>query len=344
MDLVGRVLTSYFPKDSIAFISAYYDSSYKNYHDIINKRKNYRIIISTNIIEQGININKEYKNFVIEPGQSITNLIQRMGRIGRGLKDTSVVYVCLSSGFSTPNEQVKTIDDAYELFKKMNYRSNSSIPKPFGIGVYIGLLIEKLTPLAERVILKNLYGYENRSLNAGIYSLKNVEETFSNIEGLKKIMRNCFPEIIEIREWFERYKTTIYNFIADESDKVKLIDYDYDLEDNFLRTEYNQTWINKNKEILGISTEGLIVGEFNKKPNYEFEVRVLNMPDGVRKMRYADIVFQAKKEIISELERMLEETYCEENEKMDTLKNDLISIVRETAGLERLKLEVINEG
>lgn len=344
VDRVGKILTSHFPKDSIAFISAYYDTSYIKYHEIKNEKKDYRIILSTNIIEQGININKEYQNFVIEMGQSLSNLVQRMGRVGRGIKETSKVFICLPSGFSTPNQEVRTIDDAYELFRKMNYGKNSPVPNSFGIGVYIGLLIEKLTPYAEKVILENLLGYQNKRLSAGIYSYKNVVETFSNREGLKKIKKNCFPEIIEIKEWFDDYKNTIYNFIADESQKVKLIDTDYDLQDNFLRTEYSEIWINKNKEIIGHSEDGLFVGEFNTKPNYDFEVKVLNMPDGVRIMRYADIAFQAKKEIMSEFEKILEEDLCEENEKMELLKKDLISIVRETAGLERLKLEVTDEG
>lgn len=341
VDSVGKILSDYYPEESIAFISAYYDSSYTNYYKIKNDQKDYRIIISTNIIEQGININKKYKNFLIESGQSANNLIQRLGRVGRGCVENSLVYVSLSSGFRTPDESVETIEDAYNLFKKMNYGKSSPIPKPFGVGVYIGLLLEKLTPLANGIILKNLRDYKNEAILAGLYSIINVEETFSNNDGLKKIRKNCFHEIIEIKEWFENYKSTIYSFIAVESKKIKVTD--YELEDNFLKTEYGYTWIKKNKKILGVSVDGIIVGQFNSKPNYDFDVRVSNLPEGERRMRYPDIAFQAKKVIMEELEKLLEEIYCEENEKMQVLKKNILSIVRETAGVERVKMEVIDE-
>lgn len=342
VDAIGKILTSYYPQESVAFISAYYDSTYASYLEIKNEQQSYRIIISTNIIEQGININKKYKNFIIEPGQSINNLIQRLGRVGRGSIESSLVYICLSSGFKTPDESVQTIEDAYCLFKKMNYGKSMPIPKPFGIGVYVGLLLERMTPLAQDIILKNLKNYENKAIMAGIFSLKNVEEIFKNKEGLNKISKNCFPEIIEIKKWFENYKSTIYSFIASNSEKIKVID--YELDDNFLRTEYSYIWIKKNKEIIVNSSEGIVVGKFNTKPNYDFEVKVFNLPDGERILRYSEIAFKAKIIIMEELQEMLNEIYCEENEKIQRLRKDIISIINETAGLERLKMEVISEG
>ena len=344
VDQVGKFLIGVYPKDSIAFISAYYDPYYRSYNDIKNEKKEYRIIISTNIIEQGININKKYTNFIIEPGQSVSNLIQRLGRVGRGNEEASNVYVCLPSGFNTPDEDVQNIEQAYNLFKKMNYGTATTKPKAFGVGVYIGFLLEKLSFLAADKIFRNLINYKNDAIMAGIYSVKNIEDTFSNEEGLKIIRKKCFSEIMDIKKWFDNYRETLFTFINEDSKKMNIIDYDDStLEDNFLRTEYSLIWIMKNKVILNISDDGAIVGGFNEKPNYDFKVRVLNLPDGSRIIPYPEVAFRSKGIIMETLNQIMNDMGCEENEKMQKLKNAIISVVRETAGIERLKLEVIDE-
>lgn len=86
---------------------------------------------------------------------------------------------------------------------------------------------------------------------------------------------------------------------------------------------------------------GYTVGPFNNKVNYDFEVKIKNMPDGSRTMNYKDIAFSAKTEIMTEIKNMLDDGSYEENERMECLKNDIISIIRETAGIERLKMEVL---
>lgn len=340
---VEKILESRYSKDEIAIISAYHDPSYSSYSKSLENDSNLRIIISTNIIEQGINIDKQYTNFIIEPGLSINNTIQRIGRVGRGISSQSKIYFCLESGFLPPDAQGDTIDDIYNAFRAMAFPKRVQPPNPFGIGVYLSILLERLSGLAQSKIYGNLQGYGNKKVLAGLYSCRNVDETFSNDDGVRTIRRNCVPEIMTIKKWWPVYKKTIYNFISDQSQKVNLTDEEYDFEDNFLKTEYDEIWINKNKDILSITDKGYVVGAFNKKPRYDFNIAIQNLPDGQRKMPYSEIAFSAKRTIMDDIKALVEGNYCVGNDKIELLIKDILSVVKETAGLERLKLEVIND-
>ena len=340
VDAVGKLLVNKYPRSDIAFISAYYDPSYKNYKKILEDENSYRIVVSTNIIEQGINLSNQFTNFVIEPGNSLSNLKQRIGRVGRGNEKQSVVYLCIPALSQSIEIKDNTIDEIFNVFNGMNFKEAITISAVHKVGVYLFMLSQKLTPLAQKIILDNVFSYNNKELTAGILACKNVEETLTNREGMKIIKRNFIPEIFSISKWWNNYKKTIYSFIPIGSDKLDVIDVNYNFDENFLRTQYNQVWLAKNKEILQASKKGVIVASFNSKPNYDFLVKVKNLPDGDKILLYKDIAFSARKDIIDQIKSILNQSDYESNSKIERLVNNILSVTKDTAGLERLELEV----
>ncbi len=340
IDKVINLLVSKYGKEEIGLVSAYYDPLHKTYQSTKQHDNKFRIIVSSNIIEQGINLSREYINFLIEAGSSANSLVQRIGRVGRGVETESKVILCFGGGMQTTQKNIETMDDLIAFIYKLNYGKDSYSPTSFGIGVYVSLFIDKLTTKAGEAILSNIIEYDNKKINAGIYSCKNVNDTLTNREGLKIIKRNCLREIFKVSTWWEKYKDSFYNFIPSQAGKVSVVDEDYIFEGNFLKTKYDEIWINKNKEILERTGEQFVVGKFNRKPNYDFEVIVENTPLGSKKMKYKDIAFSARKDILEDIKGQLENLLCLSNDKIQTLINNIISCTKETAGLERLALEI----
>lgn len=344
IDKIGKILNSNYPNDNIVFISAYYDPSYANYNEIRFTNKVPRIIVSSNIVEQGINIRKEYQNFIIEPGMTPDNTTQRLGRVGRGQLKESNVYLCFPSKLQSFGHNVNSMDILIEILKSLQYSKRIPEPTCFGIGVYVTFLIEKLGNHAREIVFNNIINYDNKTLNAGIYSCRNVNRTLDDEIGRNKIKSNCILQINKIYNWWKHYRDTIYDFIPSQADKVDVLDTDIQFSTNTLSTKYDRLWIHKNKNIIERNSEGYIVGNFTDKPNYDFYVLIKNIPTGgTAPLKYKDIAFKSWKHITEEVNKALENSKCPDNEKIQILIRNIKECTRETAGIERLIMEVIND-
>ncbi|MGP6206918.1 type I-D CRISPR-associated helicase Cas3' [Cuniculiplasma sp. SKW3] len=340
IERVGQVLSKELRDEEYGLLAAYYDPDYHFYKATKEINSNLRIVVSSNVIEQGININPSFSNFIIEPGVGSENLIQRIGRVGRGIEQESVVYLCIPNGVYHYGRDIQNMDELIDFISSLNFTKKARIPRAFGVGVYAYLLLEKLTIFASSIIENNIIKSFGNNLKAGYWSSKNVCETMENKEGVEKIKKNCFREIIELKEWWDKYKETIYDFIPKISSEVNVLDESFNLNDEFLKTRYNEIWIKKNKNILYMDGNNFVVGNFNEKVNYDFYVRISNLPLGKRRMRYGDIAFKSHEKIIEDLEKLLDETDCKNNTNFMKFINDVIECTKVSAGVERLILEV----
>lgn len=328
------------PKSQIAIISAYHDPSYETYVTISKSIGEKRIVIGSNIVEQGINPPREYDNFLIEPGFSPESIIQRVGRVGRGTKTLSRVYLSVQGTSAIIPKRVGTIDEFFEFFSNFRFRRDR-IPWSRSIATYLWFIISKLTRNAQKAILDNLrQDSANSSLLSGIFEAKKTDSNLCNDEWIHSNSK-YLRELEEISKWWKLYKASIYRFIPSQSE-MKILDTAADfVEGADFITEYSSLWIRKNREIKEFGEDFIEVGEFLEKPDFDFKVRVSGLPFSQQvPMRYGDIIFNARHEILSRFER-IRSSYFNLTEELENFLESLGNCIKSTAGLERLTLELI---
>lgn len=335
---IAETLLQRYDEAEMAILSGYNDPTYSIYSELKNNPNSKRILICTNIIEQGINLGKNFSNFVIEPGLTEDSTIQRLGRVGRGVERNSQVFLCFSYDMQTFQDNIENFDELIKSLRTLKYNKNKHTPKAWTIGVYSAIMMTKLTENAVEVIRENILNYENETLNSGIFKFENINLTLRNSEGRKKLKKNCLKEIDKVFDWFMAYVDTFYEFIH-SGDKIDIDDDNFG--GRFLRTKYDEIWARKNKEIIR-SGGTLYVGKFLDRVNYDFKVLVTNLPMGPRLMKYGDISFNSWQKINEDLEKLLSDIMCEENEKVSKFIDDIKVFTKATAGIERLSLEVKN--
>lgn len=338
MKLIYDVVKQYFPTCEIGLISAYHDPEYKTYQEIFKNSK-YRIIIGSNIIEQGINPPKYFSNFIMEPGFDIKNFVQRVGRIGRNSEKVNNLYVIFKSENIARQEfyDGMTIEKFYEIMEKKLPESKIGY-KPGYIGIYSALIVNYLSHNLAETILTNInidrdaFGYTqnfNRTKKTLdlINRIKNNKEVFyefkREIRGLKSIL-----------EWWDLYYNSIINFIP-ASEKVTGFDIDEKHKFN-----YDYIWILKNKNVGYEENNVIIVNGFNEKVTYDFDVNVYGIPFNKFTLKYKDIdPYRARKFIIKNIKE--DNGMQSSSDKAKILSEGLKDIVIATADYSRLKLEVI---
>lgn len=328
-------------KSEIALISAYDDRTYENYLKLREGMSNKRLVICSNIVEQGINPPDEFNNFLIEPGYSPESFIQRAGRIGRGSFKTSELYIAIQSKADIFPDQVKTFDDLFNLFCNFKFQYKSP-PVVESLGIYLWFIIDRLTKDAKEAIFENL---RPRKIDARILAscfrtkkldiaLRSHSWIFENVQYI--------IELKEISKWWDLYRESIYDFIPPQN-KVDILDTSEDfIEYEYgFATQYSEIWARKNKKILVNEDGKLRVGEFLTNPDFDFEVYVSGLPFGSKvKMSYGDIYFKSRKEILSRFEQFYRR-YFDLPEEVKEILASLGKIISATAGPERLRLELV---
>ena len=324
----------------IAVISAYHDPSYETYTRIREGVWSKRIIIGSNIVEQGINPPYEYNNFLIEPGYAPESFIQRTGRIGRGSTTTSELYIAMQSHAGGFPEQLNTIEDLYSFI--INFRfPQAHNPSIETLGTYLWFVLGRLTKNAREAVFENL---KNRNINTNLlstcFSTKKVDTVLEDKSWI--LAKTCYvSELRDVSNWWFNYKKSMYNFIPPENE-VNILDTSEDFidQDNGFITRYSEIWIKKNKEILNTRDDLITVKDFLSEPNYDFDVYVSGLPFSSRvKIKYGDIYFKARKEIISRFDQLYIK-YFELPDELNKVIKALKQCVMATAGAERLKLEL----
>jgi CRISPR-associated helicase Cas3 len=333
-------LAQHLDPSEIAVISAYHDPSYETYIKIREGISAKRIILGSNIVEQGINPPYEYNNFLIEPGYTLESFIQRSGRIGRGSTTTSELYIAMPSQAGGFPDQLETIDDLYRFISNFRFQ-HSPNPSIESLGTYLWFVLGRLTNYAREAVIENL---EDRRINTKLlsacFSAKKVDSVLEDRSWILENIRYV-TELRDISNWWLDYRKTIYNFIP-QQDEVDVFDTSEDFIEHYngFITKYSEIWIRKNKEIMNINDGLITVKDFLSKPDYDFDVYVSGLPFSSRvKMRYGDIYFNARKEIISRFDLLYNRYFGLPDGVKDVLEA-LKRCVLATAGAERLKLEL----
>ena len=277
IDEISEKIKAKFSDEEITRVSAFHDPSYLNYKTLKIPSSGKRFVVGSNIIEQGINPPPDYFNFIIEPGQEIENLMQRIGRVGRGVKIKSKVYVIIKNEIQQFSD-INNIGEFYSFIQNFYMsRSNTKLIKRF-IGPYIGAILQNFSPGLKEDVIGNLKAKEETiGILPYIYAYMNVSQKFSdqNSKWLK-IVQKTLRQIEEIKEWWRDYSKTLESFIPDQR-KVEVFEIGSDESPKDFRTKYNEIWLFKNKNINRYGNV-FIIGEYLKKPTYNFLVRVKGIP------------------------------------------------------------------
>jgi CRISPR-associated helicase Cas3 len=336
---IYNVLTaSSIKKEEIGMISAYHDSNYSTYKEIsVNKKL--RIIIGSNIIEQGINPPRYFNNYIIEPGVDIKNFIQRVGRIGRNSTEPSNLYIIFKTPVGNIEDltRINHIDELFEFAaKKLPERTSKYSPKY--VGVYAALISQYFSHRLQKVINENLnkdrdgLGFFN-----SYYRTKMALDFIEKIKTDKQLYYSVKRDIQEIKgiiSWWEQYYESIMTFIPDNRKAEG-----FDIEEQF-HFQYDLIWLRKNKVIINEDRGVIIVQGFNDKPDYDFNVYVRGLPFDIQSVPYRDVSpYNARSYILDKMRRSVEDitsSTAEYQAFIETLKD----IITATGDYERLSMEV----
>lgn len=338
MQSIYDVIKKHYSPNEIGLISAYHDPEYTTYHKIFEDEK-YRIVIGSNIVEQGINPPKYFSNFIVEPGMDIKNFIQRVGRIGRNSEKINNLYVI----FKNKDVNVQsfyngmTIEEFYKIMKNKLPESITGY-RPGYIGIYSALIANKLSYNLKETITTNInidrdgQGY-TQSFNRATKTIGLINK-IRNDKNLFYELKKDIRELKSILGWWDYYYDSIVNFIP-VSEKFNGFD---SMEKR--KFSYDYIWILKNKNIEYKDNSIIIVKGFNEKVDYDFDVCVEGIPFNKRQVKYKDVApYRARKLIIKKMEEYSDFQDSKGNAKM--ISEGLKDIVIATSDYSRLKLEVI---
>ncbi len=215
-------------------------SLFDGYHN--DKNWNRRIILSSNILEQGINI-PATENVVIEPGKSAVNLEQRLGRVGRGRSEYSNVYIILKNisekNFDCKIENYdKLIDKFYQVFPKRERKFGE-----YSLGVQIAKIAENFS-YRMRYALYREFIKDHKEIRHGYLDFIVINNAILK----NNLIKNNKKVANVIQTWWNNYKETMETFINGDR-KIKIKDLTLDGKD--IDTEYSEIWIRRFKDIVG---------------------------------------------------------------------------------------------
>jgi len=294
----GKIASS-----DIKLLSGYHERSRTSIKEFTEGK--YRIMITSNIIEQGINPPKDYVNFIIEPGIYYYNFIQRIGRVGRGIDSTTRVIIPIGN-VSIPQslEEFNDFNQVVEEISKLLKREDESEIPLIGLGHYIGSLISSSRfDYDHRKKFKQIVG----NLSGASEILKGIEyfeiiENFINKMNPKDCRGFTNSKIDSIKSWWKSYNYTFQNFIKSE-ELMQVVD--ESLKEAGISdfvTSYSEIWIHKNKDILGKVGNANIVGEDRNEEFKEFPVILKNIPFSERRDIFKNVEWNERRLILEGLQ------------------------------------------
>ncbi len=333
----NQLIKSGIKSGDIEIISAYHDPEYTGYKKIYDNGA--RIIIGSNIIEQGINPPMKYNNFIIEPGMDIKNFIQRFGRIGRNREEESNAIIVFKSeiGKSKLYENIDNFGNFIEEIEK-KLPEKDDILKAEYIGVYAALISDNFSFDLSRLIKENILSEEaGTEFSKWFFRTKITLSKLKDLQKDRKLFNNIRSKIRDLKnimDWWNEYYNSIMEFIPD-SIKVEGID----ITDKH-RFSYDYIWIRKNKNIVENKDCLLIVSDFKEKSYYDFDVSVEGIPFEKFKLPYKDVSpYKARSLILKRLKDEFD-SYYDLDGNAKALIEGLKDIVYATADYERLFLGI----
>jgi len=329
-----------FDPDEICLLNRLDLSKCENRQKAIESCFTKRIVIASNIVEQGYNPPTEFTNFLIARGYYGHNLRQRAGRVGRGIKNTC--HLIISTGdqgiINRALEKVKDgIDIIEKLSEEIGEKSNS-----FGahtVGIYAGILLEFFTSDARKILVSEATEGGNPAFASGvktsILAISRIAEIQKKAEGL-----NC-EELIYFCRWFTEYRESFRRFIGDREEVTFLFD---DQKGNDLEQyRYDAIWMLQNADFQ-ITDDGIRLSKFKEKPDRNFNVSIIGfpytLPDNKEvESEFSKIYNKERKEILNRLKlafKFLATCYTLDSQT----KGIIEEILEATASPERLSLKV----
>jgi len=314
-------------KEDIILISGYHGKSL----NFVN-----RIVIASNIIEQGINPPNQYDHILIDSGRSVKNIAQRVGRIGRGNEKISEVYICLGIHLALKKEDFEPINIIDDLFDKLSpyFNQNNYVISPYFVGVYLAII--SYVNGIENIVSKFIKNYP--SIKAGFEDFNWINSIFngkSDSAVAKDLRKNSTLE--NISEWWKIFNTTFGKFLL-PTNKVKGIDENID-PDEPINIEYDELWIRRNKIFEFNNGVYKITGNLDK-PDNDFDVSVKGLPfkKECHPLKYNDWRYDYKNQLIKYFKqgKDLFEYTSNSFDSFDKLFDKLKKIINATASPNRL--------
>jgi len=302
IDCIYKKILQYgISKDDVVRLSRFHNPNLEQRRSFLEGKK--KIVISSNIIEQGINPSKKYLNYIIEPGFYYYNFQQRIGRVGRGTDKESNVIIpvgnihidILESHELEFTEFIDKISENMPKDMKMN-------PEPRDIGFYVANYLDFLEGQISEDVIRRIF--------MDLPSWTDLEKSISLFHYLEKftldINKNCtLSNNDEIRKWWTLYNLTFRDFIPKETN-IELIDMDRTNlipdDENYIDTIYSKTFVYKNMQIIDNSYGKIKVSGFLEEKNLDFKVKVHNLPFKDNILIFSDIENKERRQILRSLE------------------------------------------
>lgn len=295
-----------------------------------------RVVIASNLVEQGINPQREYKKIVMDAGHDIKNMMQRIGRVGRGMDETSFVYICVPKVVAGDClGGVNTYEDLINFLSPILPERVKAVSL-YSVGVFTGAIVSRFSSKLGFEVGRLLP--ESGKIYSGFRDYNYVDRRLSAESGFIKNHSGELPDLKRIAKWWLDYKNTFYNFIEMSTDR-EVNDLSLGPDQRF-EAKYNFYWILSNKKLSEVSGRFIIANETRDVPDLSFEVHVSGIPFVSRgSYRYSEILYNAKRVIIDSIEQEMHHgaLYGNNSEFNETLSK-ILFIVKGTAGKGRLEI------
>ena len=316
-------------------------SRYQDRAAEIDRCFKHRIIIASNIVEQGYNPPHEFNNFVIDRGMYAHNFRQRAGRVGRSTEMKSRLLVCMKDASIIPRILEK-IGNGVSVVEKVSEEigEKRGSMKPEVVGVYAGFMLQFFTTDARKIISESLEKNASHKFRKGFDTFRKAHQFVSNI---RKVVddRNCHEAANFVR-WFEEYTLTFRDFIGERSES-QIFEHDQQGAEGKepVQLTYDTIWICRNLNFKMEDNKFFMLG-FREEKNNDFDVYVTGFPyvhedNKTIKIGFDKLVRDPGKRMRNGLEPSFKSlSTCVEGDRES--QECLKMIVTETFYLERLKL------
>lgn len=295
-----------------------------------------RIVIASNLVEQGINPDRQYRKIVMDSGHGIKNLMQRIGRIGRGTSEDSSVYICIPKIIALdPFGKVDTYDELIEYLSPILQERESNV-SPYSIGVFMGAIISRFSKKLRTTMENSLAG--TGKIYSGFFDFNYIDTRLSEKNDWIEKNVGEFPDLGRIAKWWADFRRTFYNFIEDNPTS-EITDISLGPDQRF-EAKYNFYWIISNK-VLSEKVKGEFVAESTREvPDLNFDISVSGIPFTEQaNYRYSDILYNSRKIINDALDIELNNNPIKGmRDEIDKLLEKIEMVVKSTAGRGRLQI------
>lgn len=345
-ELRDIILSAGIPSEDILTVSGFHDPERVAIRRMIEG--DCRIVIASNIIEQGFNPNKKFTNFVIEQGKYDYNFLQRIGRVGRGMIEPSNVKISAESYFEFPSIFAVSFE---EFTKRMTFNMKRDHYKffPYRIGFYLAAFLHFTNSDVQSTI------YENLGSLICFPTLMKCKVEFSRItelmEGLTcrriEYIKNGIspPETKLMPEWWMRFIGSFSQFIRSD-EKIDITDLtSIGKENSILKAEltrYGGIWARKNLQGSPSDDGKFLSKGFRKEVFKDFEVEVCGIPWKCIQVPLRDVEWQESDIIKDCIKKRLSGSAFSKGqlkEKAEALKH----FVEMTAFPDRLDMRVVED-